>query len=78
MGTAHTIYSAWKTAKGVGLCFVLSFAGGWLTRELFYGKIDPANKAAAYILDLTLLVMLAALMIVGGQKVERQPTYTSG
>lgn len=68
MRTDHEIYDAWETARGVSLCFVLSLAAGWLTRELFAGEIDPANKAAAYILDLTLLVMLAVVMIVGGRR----------
>lgn len=58
----HTI------VKGVGIAFVVSLAAGWLTRELFGGKIDAANKAAAYILDLTLLVMLAALSLVGAKR----------
>ncbi len=68
MGTVHNIYDAWKTAKGVCLCFVLSLAAGWLTRELLTGKVDPADKAAAYILDLTLLVMLAVLTILGTRR----------
>lgn len=71
MSTVHEIYDAWKTAKGVGLCFVLSLAGGWLSRELLSGKIDPANRAAAYILDLTLLAMLAALAVVGARRWRR-------
>lgn len=63
---SHTnILSAWKTAKGVGLCFVLSLAAGWLSRELFNGKIDSADKAAAYILDLALLIMLLVLAVMG-------------
>lgn len=68
MGTVHNIHDAWKTAKGVGLCFVVSLAAGWLTRELLTGKVDAANKAAACILDLTLLVMLAVLTIVGAKR----------
>jgi hypothetical protein len=71
MGTVHEIHNAWKTAKGVGLCFVLSLASGWLTRELFFGKIDPANKVAAYILDLTLVVMVTALVVVGAKRWSR-------
>jgi hypothetical protein len=65
MGTAREIISAWKISKGVGFCFVLSLASGWLTRELFFGNIDPANKAAAYILDLALVVMVLILGILG-------------
>ena len=68
MGTIRDIYNAWETAKGVGLCYVLSLAAGWLTRELQTGKVDPANKAAAYILDLTLLVMLGVLTVVGARR----------
>ena len=71
MGTIYNIYGAWKTAKGVCLCYVLSVAGGWLTRELAGGKIDPANRAAAYILDLTLLVMLAVLVVIGARRWRR-------
>src|SRR5215216_6648402 len=71
MNTVRQIHDAWKTAKGVGICFVLSLAGGWLSRELLTGKIDPANRAAAYILDLTLLVMLTALTVVGVQRWRR-------
>jgi hypothetical protein len=61
----HDIIHGWETAKGVGLCFVLSMCAGWLSRELLGGKIDPSNKAAAYILDLTLLVMLLVLTVLG-------------
>jgi ACR3 family arsenite efflux pump ArsB len=64
----QNILSAWKTAKGVGLCLVLSLAAGWLSRELLSGKIDPANKAAACILDLTLLVMLLVLTVLGARR----------
>jgi uncharacterized membrane protein len=64
----QNILSAWKTAKGVGLCFVLSMAAGWLSRELLGGKIDPANKAAAYILDLTLVVMLFVITVLGAKR----------
>src|SRR5438874_11421089 len=62
------ILSAWKIAKGVGLCFVLSLAAGWLSRELLNGKMDPANKAAAYILDLALFAMLMVLTVLGWKK----------
>ena len=62
------ILSAWKIAKGVGLCFVLSLAAGWLSHELLNGKMDPANKAAAYILDPALLVMLMVLTVLGRKK----------
>jgi len=68
MGAVHDIYDAWKTAKGVSLCFVLSLAAGWLTRELSAGNIDSANTAAAYILDLTLFVILCILSIGGAVK----------
>jgi hypothetical protein len=71
VSTLHSIHNAWKTAKGVGICFVLSLAGGWLSRELLAGKIDPANRAAAYILDITLLVMLSTLTIVGVRRWKR-------
>jgi hypothetical protein len=71
MGTVHEIHDAWKTAKGIGLSFVMALAGGWLTRELLGGKIDPANRAAAYILDLTLLAMLVVLVLVGARRWRR-------
>jgi hypothetical protein len=61
----NDLLGAWETAKGVGLCFVLSMCAGWLSRELLNGIIDPANKAAAYILDLTLLIMLLVLAVLG-------------
>ena len=61
----HDILGAWKIAKGVGICFVVSLSAGWLSRELLNGIIDPANKAAAYILDLTLLIMLLVLTVLG-------------
>jgi hypothetical protein len=64
----HDILGAWETAKGVGLCFVLSLSAGWLSRELLNGKIDPANKAAGYILDLTLLVILLVLTVLGAKR----------
>lgn len=64
----NNILSAWHAAKGVGLSFVLSMVAGWLSRELLCGKIDAANKAAAYILDLTLLVMLAVLTVLGSKR----------
>jgi hypothetical protein len=68
----HDIHDAWKTAKGVGICLVVSLAGGWLTRELFSGKIiDPADRAAAYILDLTLLVMVGVLVVLGVRRWKR-------
>ena len=66
--TDPDILSAWKIAKGVGLCFVVSLVAGWLSRELLSGKMDPANKAAAYILDLALLVMLLMLTVLGGRR----------
>ncbi|SRR5216683_2005817 len=62
------ILSAWKIAKGVGLCLVLSLAAGWLSRELLSGEMDPANKAAAYILDLALFIMLLVLTVLGGRR----------
>lgn len=68
MESEPNILSAWKTAKGVGLCFVLSLAAGWLSRELVGGRMDPANKAAAYILDLSLLVMLLVLTVLGTKR----------
>ena len=49
----QNILGAWETVKGVGISFVVSLAAGWLSRELLTGKMDPANKAAAYILNLT-------------------------
>jgi hypothetical protein len=64
----QNILTAWKTAKGLGLCFVLSLAAGWLSRELLSGKIDPANKAAAYILDLTLVVLLLVITVLGAKR----------
>jgi uncharacterized membrane protein YtjA (UPF0391 family) len=63
-----TIIGAWHTAKGVGICFVVSLAAGWLSRELLFGNIDPANKAAAYILDLTVLVVLLVLTVLGAKR----------
>jgi hypothetical protein len=68
MASARNSIDAWKTAKGVGLCFVVSLAAGWLTRELLSGKVDPANKIAACILDVTLVAMLAVLTNVGTKK----------
>jgi hypothetical protein len=68
MESDQNILSARKTAKGVGLCFVLSLAAGWLSRELLGGKIDPANKAAAYILDLTLAAMLLVITVLGTKR----------
>src|SRR5438105_9966957 len=62
------LLSAWKIAKGVGLCFVLSLSAGWLSRELLSGKMDAANKAAAYILDLALFVMLLVLTVLGARR----------
>lgn len=64
----RNILSAWETAKGVGISFVVSLAAGWLSRELLTGNIDPANKAAAYVLDLTLLVMLLVLTVLGAKR----------
>jgi hypothetical protein len=68
MESDPAILSAWKIAKGVGLCFVLSLSAGWLTRELLNGKMDPANKTAAYLLDLTLFVMLMVLTVLGAKR----------
>ena len=58
----HTIF------KGVGIAFVVSLAAGWLTRELLNGKVDSADKAAAYILDLTLFIMLSVLSVLGRKR----------
>ena len=71
MDSNTSVYHAWHIAKGVGISFVVSFSAGWLTRELLTNKIDPANKAAAYILDLTLLVMLAVLAVLGAKRWRR-------
>jgi len=68
MDRDQNILGAWETAKGVGICFVVSLAAGWLSRELLSGRIDPANKAAAYILDLTLLAMLLVLTVLGAKR----------
>jgi len=54
--------------KGVCVAFIVSLAAGWLTRELLGGKMDPANKAAAYILDLTFLIMLSVLSVLGAKR----------
>ncbi len=46
----------------------MSVVAGWLTRQLVHGKLGSADKAAAYTADLTLLVMLFILAVVGGRK----------
>jgi hypothetical protein len=68
METGPPLYKTTAIAKGVCIAFIVSLAAGWLTRELFTGKVDPANKAAAVILDLTLLIMLSVLAILGAKR----------
>ncbi len=68
MGAVRNIYDAWETAKGVCLCLVLSLAAGWLSRGLLTGKVDSVDRVAGYILDLTLLVMLSVLSILGARR----------
>src|SRR5437867_4281068 len=65
METPPDIVHAPHIAKRVFIPFVVSFAAGWLTRELLAGNLNPANKAAAYILAITLFVMLSVLAVLG-------------
>ena len=68
MAQNPNLYHAWHLAKGVAIAFVVSFAAGWLTRELLTGKMSAENKAAAFILDLTLFVMLSVLLVLGAKR----------
>ena len=68
METGPPLYKTHAVAKGVCIAFVVSLAAGWLTRELLTGKVDPADKTAAYILDLTLFTMLSVLSILGAKR----------
>jgi uncharacterized membrane protein len=68
MESGPKLYQTRIIFKGICIACIVSLAAGWLTRELLTGKVDPANKAAAYILDLTLFIMLSILSILGSKR----------
>lgn len=68
MESGPQLYQTRTILKGVCIAFIVSLAAGWLTRELLIGQVSSANKAAAYILDLTLFIMLSVLSILGSKR----------
>ncbi len=71
MAETEDMLGAPALAKGVGLCYVISLCGGWLTRETFDGTASDDNKAAALVLDMTLAVFIAVLVFYSRSKSKR-------
>ncbi len=59
------IYGGGLKAKAFAIACVASMAAGWLSRQLVHGKVSADDRVAAFILDGTVVAMLALLSVLG-------------